>query len=243
MIGKGNVCHITMHQLQERFVASELNNKLLNTETEIGQNLIRNLETFKKVVTCDEITVEEKYKNRYIIKPFCKFIFGTNSLPRIDQDDEGFYRRLHIITFNKKFSDEEVEKFDKSKILEPSALDYFANISLREYLKIAKTGKFANQAESDDIINSYKQMNNSAIAFLNDDIEINNLFSSDNIVLKTTMYERYLKWCKEFECSSKSKKVFYDTVIQNDDYIERVYNGYRCFKNLKKSIKKRISEF
>ena len=51
LIGKNNVCHITMKQLGERFVASELTDKLLSTETEIEKEAINNIETFKKVVT------------------------------------------------------------------------------------------------------------------------------------------------------------------------------------------------
>lgn len=51
LVGKENVCHITIGQLGDRFVGSELTDKLLNTETEIEKNSIRNAEIFKKVVT------------------------------------------------------------------------------------------------------------------------------------------------------------------------------------------------
>ena len=51
LVGSENICHITIGQLGERFVGSELTDKLLNTETEIEKNSIRNVEVFKKVVT------------------------------------------------------------------------------------------------------------------------------------------------------------------------------------------------
>lgn len=51
LIGKRNVCHITLGQLSDRFVGAELRDKLLNTETEVEKDSIRNIETFKKVVT------------------------------------------------------------------------------------------------------------------------------------------------------------------------------------------------
>lgn len=64
-----------MQQLGGRFTVSELTDKLLNTETEVENDVISNIEVFKKVVSGEEISVEEKYKKRYDIKPFCKLIW------------------------------------------------------------------------------------------------------------------------------------------------------------------------
>lgn len=75
VIGKDNICHITVHQLLKRFTIAELENKLLNTETEIATDLITNMEVFKKIITGDEISAEKKYQDRHIMKPFAKFIF------------------------------------------------------------------------------------------------------------------------------------------------------------------------
>ena len=60
-------------------------------------------------------------------------------MPEFREADESVYRRIYIIKFDKKFTDEEVNKFDKSKIFTPDAINYFANIALREYLKIKNT--------------------------------------------------------------------------------------------------------
>lgn len=78
MIGKENVSHITMSQLCERFYGSELTDKLLNTETEVERS-IKSIEVFKKVITGDTFSVEEKYNPRYTLSPFCKFIFRNQS--------------------------------------------------------------------------------------------------------------------------------------------------------------------
>ena len=82
LIGKENVAHVTMSQLSERFCGSELTDKLLNTETEVERN-IKSIEVLKKVITGDTFSVEEKYKPRYDITPFCKFIFRNKPTSRI----------------------------------------------------------------------------------------------------------------------------------------------------------------
>ena len=48
------------------------------------KDIIKNIEVFKKIVTGDELSVEEKFKNTRIIKPYCKFIWGTNNLPQLN---------------------------------------------------------------------------------------------------------------------------------------------------------------
>lgn len=81
LIGKENVSHVTMGQLSERFCGSELTDKLLNTETEVERNL-KSIDVFKKVITGDIFSVEEKHKPRYDIIPFCKFIFRSKPTSR-----------------------------------------------------------------------------------------------------------------------------------------------------------------
>lgn len=241
LIGPENICHITMAQLSDRFTGSELTDKLLNTETEVEKDVIRNIETFKKIITGDEFSVEEKYHPRYNIKPFCKFIFGTNNLPRLEEiADEGFYRRLNIIPFCKKISKEEEINFDKSKILTQEALDYLANIALREYLKIANTRELANKEENNKIINKYRRSNNSTNTFLNDVTIIDEIFEFDNRILKTAFYAKYVGWCKENNFFIQKKSLFYEQVSADTNYIEKTIDGKDFFENINKKSRKEL---
>ena len=186
LIGKDNICHITVHQLLKRFTIAELGNKLLNTETEIATDLITNLEVFKKIITGDEISAEKKYQDRHIMKPFAKFIFGTNDLPVIENtNDEGYFRRLNILLFEKQFTREDELNFDKSKLLTPDALNYLANIALRKYIKIIPTRTLSNEAESEKLLAEYRETSNTVKQFLEDDKTMAFVFESDNKVLKT----------------------------------------------------------
>lgn len=214
----------------EKFVGSDFADKLLNTESEIEKGLLKNLEMFKKVITGDEFAAEEKYKPRFSLAPFCKHIWGTNHLPELNIDDEGFYRRLNIIPFEKKFNQDEVNNFDKSKIMTQEALDYLANRALREYLKISKTNRLANERESSDIINKYRQSNNSVLSFLNDEFAIDDAFGNNNSIPKTVMYAKYVSWCKNYDNYIHNKKDFYKAILATGSYRECLKNGYDSFK-------------
>ena len=239
MIGKSNICHVTMQQLCERFSSSLIVGKLLNTETEIEQNAIKSIEMFKKITTSDEITVEQKYLNPETVKPFCKLIFASNVLPKLDNIyDEGYYRRLFILPFNKRFTDEEVNNFDINKLLTEDAINYLANISLQEYLKIADTKKLAFAKGSNEIINNYRKSNNSVKVFLDDDTIISEIFANGNIVPRTVMYGKYVNWCRKYEFFVKNKAEFYDEIESRPEYLQvKGHGGKDCFKNVNKPDK------
>ena len=239
MIGKSNICHVTMQQLCERFSSSLIVGKLLNTEKEIEQNAIKSIEMFKKITTSDEITVEQKYLNPDTVKPFCKLIFASNVLPKLDNIyDEGYYRRLFILPFNKRFTDEEVNNFDINKLLTEDAINYLANISLQEYLKIADTKKLAFAKGSNEIINNYRKSNNSVKVFLDDDTIISEIFANGNIVPRTVMYGKYVNWCRKYEFFVKNKAEFYDEIESRPEYLQvKGHGGKDCFKNVNKPDK------
>lgn len=242
LIGKENISHVTMKQLSERFSSSDLVNKLLNTETEVENDIIRNIELFKKVVTGDELAVEEKYKNRYTINPFAKFIYGTNNLPNLyNVEDEGYYRRLYILPFEKNITKDEEIGFDKNKILNQDAINYLANISLKEYLKIKDLKSLENEEESRGIILKYRQSNKSVEVFLQDEITIKNVFSTSNKIVNTAFYGQYIGWCREKNFFIKPKKEFYEAVLSRPEYRSCKFNGYDGFENTSIIIDKKIN--
>ena len=157
-------------------------------------------------------------------------------MPEFREADESVYRRIYIIKFDKKFTDEEVNKFDKSKIFTPDAINYFANIALREYLKIKNTRKLANREESNRLLEQCKNANDSIERFLGNEELISNIFASSNKVHKTAFYGRYVGYCKENKYFIKKNKDFYNEILMKENYRECSKDGYDCIENM--SVKK-----
>ena len=237
-----------MHQLEERFASATLLNKLVNGVTEIERRKIDRMEKFKAIVTGDECNFERKGKDPFSAIPFCKMIFATNYLPEFDfiENDNSIYRRFYIVRFDKSFTNEEIEKFDEKKILTQEAIDYLANISLREYLKIKDNHKLGNDEESNKELNRCKKSNNSVEVFLNDEEAMKDVFASSNKVPRRVMYGKYCGWCNEKKFYIKNKKVFYEEVGQDSNFRECSLNGDDCIENLsidKKGLKEKPTTF
>ena len=169
LFGSENVCNVSIAEFAERFCGSDLVNKLLNIYHEAENIRLKNMAKFKVIIAGNELLVEEKYKKRYKMKPFAHHIFAMNNLPEFaGENDEGYFTRLHIIKFEARFTEEQMEAFDFDKLITTTSLDYLANLALRKYLKMRseKRQKFSNYKESDEVLTMYKEAENSALLFL-----------------------------------------------------------------------------
>ena len=123
LIGDSNISHITLQSLQQdKFSSSSLTNKLLNMVAELPRNHLKTIEVFKSLVTGDKMAAEKKYKDSFTIKPYAKNLFTANELPRVDDKSDGYFRRLNILIFDKKFTAKEVDAFDFKKLITQEAL-------------------------------------------------------------------------------------------------------------------------
>lgn len=74
---------------------SVLVGSILNITSEVPSREI-SLDTWKSVVSCDQMTINIKYKDLFSYKPICKHIMTVNSLPSI-QVDKAVIRRMPVI--------------------------------------------------------------------------------------------------------------------------------------------------
>lgn len=231
LIGRENVSNIALHKLQERFYTANIADKLLNTASELPKTDLKSVDMFKNVVTGDEITGEIKYKDPFSFKPYAKHIFATNSLPKISDNNNGYYRRLNILLFERKFTVEEQNHFRKENLFKQEALDYLAYISLQAYLKMLDEGRrdFANYEESNKLIDSYKADNNSVLLFLESEI-VQNIFTGNERIKKTRLYEVYKDWCLDNNYIADKSKNFHKNVEETKSLIIKYYDGYECYQ-------------
>ncbi len=231
LIGEENTCHVSIHELQGRFYASELTNKLLNVVAELPRNHLKSVEVFKSITTGDAMSVEQKYKDRVKIKPYAKSIFTANELPRVNDTTEGFYRRLQIVLFEAKFTDEQKKNFNKRKLITPEALDYLASISVKAYLELldSNTRNFANEEESQKVLDTYRKDNNSVLSFLNSD-KVKDMFKNEQRIATTELFTQYKVWCQENLYKAKGRNNFLAEVKETKLFENKLYDGYDYFR-------------
>ena len=229
MIGRENVGNVSFYDINNnRFAVAGIKGKLLNTGAEMTEEYLRDISILKMSITGDDIEIEEKFKTREIISPYAKFIFNANTLPRVADKTNGFYRRLHIIPLETSFTDEDAKEFDINELLTEEALEYLAKISIEAYLTM--DGQFSNHEESDKEVNKYRIDSNSVLAFINDKEHISNLYEDiTELHLATNVYKCYKDYCIENKWNPVGRNSFYDEIEKSKSVVIGKYNNQKAY--------------
>lgn len=227
LIGSENTCSVELQQFEKRFGSHEINQKLLNIVAELPFKKVDDVATFKSMVTGDTVMADVKYKDRVKITPYAKHIFTTNSLPQVADTTDGFYRRLNILLFNKKFDVN--NNFDVTVFYEQNNIDYLANVGLRAYLDMLNSHnlKFANEEESQQILKEYKMSNDTVLGFLNDKEYFKFIYNHD--VKTVEIWNMYRAYCINNGLSPIKKHEFYRELVQIYGFTKKIINGFDYF--------------
>ena len=127
-----NVTSITPQTWQREYDAAGLSMSLLNIATELPDSLIAASDTFKKVITGERTRGRLPYGRPFEFFPCAGHLFSANDFPRTADLTEGFWRRWHIISFNRVIPQSEMDN--------PSELDNLIDGSLPEIAKLVVIG-------------------------------------------------------------------------------------------------------
>lgn len=229
LIGKENIGEVSFEDLNtKQFAGIGVKGKILNIGAEMTDKYMEDVSKFKEWITGDDLEVEQKFKPRQTIRPYAKFIFNANKLPKVADKTDGFYRRLQLIPLETSFTDEDAQKFNFEELISKEALEYLAKISLEAYLNIGKT--FSNHKESQFEVDKYKSVNNNVLSFL-EDIDYIRTFINANVITKKAIdvFEYYKQYCKENGDIVIGRNKFYEEIEQSKYITKGKYNRWTTY--------------
>lgn len=108
IVGRDNVSNQEFKKFSGQFGPYQIVDKNLNVSTEADNSgrFAIDVENIKKIVTGDTIMVEGKGKNGYSYKPHVKLMVATNFFPKVADISEAFRRRLIMLEFEQRFTDD-----------------------------------------------------------------------------------------------------------------------------------------
>jgi len=103
-LGKENITSISMQDIvSNRFAAAQLDGKLANIYPDLENSELEHIGKFKLIVSGDNIQVEKKGKDSFVMSPFAKHFFSTNKIPQIADDTDALYRRFQVTDWTQQF--------------------------------------------------------------------------------------------------------------------------------------------
>lgn len=131
LCGPDNVAGVQPGSFNRAFQRAHLHQKLANIITELKQGEIIADAELKAITSGEPSTVEHKFRDPFVMRPFSTCWFGTNHMPHTRDFSDALFRRALILTFNRTFSETEQDKDLKDKLKEE--LPGILNMALNAY--------------------------------------------------------------------------------------------------------------
>lgn len=103
MVGEVNRARVGIDKMDNDYYLATLLSKLVNIDDDaVDGKVLENTGRFKSLVSGNEITVRQIFREPVTFMPYATCMFSCNKLPRILDRTSGLYRRLVIIELNNK---------------------------------------------------------------------------------------------------------------------------------------------
>lgn len=215
VIGKDNCSALDLKEIGDRFRTAQIFGKLVNIGDDIDSQYIENVGTFKKVVSGNGITIENKGQDPIEIEPYCKFIFSANDIPRMKDRSGAVLDRLIFIPFNAVFSKEDPD-FDPyiiDKLRTREAAEYLIRIGIAGLKRVLEKREFTVPEQSKVELQEFNERNNPILLFIKE-------LNEEDVVGKIVndVYLQYSEWCIDNGFQAVSNIEFGKTIRKTFDF-------------------------
>ena len=193
LVGPENCSAVSFSAIEDQFQRSAMYNRLVNLSAEIGAESMES-QYFKKIVSGDTLQAAYKHVDTFEFDPYCKLVFAGNTLPRVRDNSDGYFRKLLIITMKRQYLEDDPDRdpdlFDKLKA-ELSEIFYWALCGLA---RLIKQGHFTLSAETRETMQEYRRLNNPVLCYIEEECEV----GDDIEVSKKELYQDYSNYCRRY---------------------------------------------
>jgi len=191
LCGNENVAAVQPSEFNNKFQRAFLENKHVNliSELEVGKKI--NEGKLKAIISGDKSTVEHKYKSPHNMTPFVTCWIGTNHLPPLKDFSDGFFRRVEILEFNRRFDKAQCDLNLTPKLLEE--LEGILALVIDAYFNVIKRDKFTIPTSSTLAVQNWRDDMDQVKLFFDEKLT----FDHDSIIESKELYSLYLVWSRE----------------------------------------------
>lgn len=199
MLGKKNYCSVGLQEITARFKLAKLDGKLACIKDELPNTFMGKSELIKSLITGEEQNAEFKGKDVFDFKPYAKFLFSTNALPRFNDTGGALQDRLIIVPFSKNFQTSETfnQRFKKEL---PSMCSALIAAGIRAFRGLLQRNKadanlgFTIPVESKRLGEEYNKENNTALLFFDELGE--DKVEQERALTQSSIKQQYADYCK-----------------------------------------------
>jgi len=211
VIGDGNYDTISLDDLKNKNYIAELLGKLINISTESQAKAEVYESALKKLASGEEIKVDRKFKHPFNFRSNCKHIYSLNTLPRVGDKTDAFFRRLITVPFNRQV-DQSKRVLQLGRMIAKEESSGIINWMIEGYNRLrGNSWQFTKSEQCDAIANEYRHDNNNVLNFFDECCA----FSESSFESNEHIYRNYTSWCKDNGVSPVKKTNCIKELVEN----------------------------
>lgn len=168
ILGRENVCFLSIKDLADDRYSSSIRGKLANLGDDLQDQSIndKDMKILKNISTCDSFTTRRLYKDPEKIKPTTTLIFTSNHLIKSFEKGKSYRRRVMWLPMYSKV--EKVDPYFISKLTTDKALEYWIFLFIKGYKMLYSKREFTNSGVVNKFNENYHKENNPAFLYIED---------------------------------------------------------------------------
>ena len=222
-VGKENISNMSLQDLNERFNATNLFGKILNSCADISSKAMEQVDIIKKITGEDRLKGEYKGGAVFFFNSYAKLMFSANEIPiSLDDKTNAYYRRFLILRIDKRCHT--ITNLEKRL---SASIDDFIYLAVQALNRMYNRGTIKESENSKSNVMELYMASDTVTAFIADEM----VPGADFRVERGRFYENYGRYCEENERQALTKNGFYKN-LRNKGYTEIKCKGKRFFKGL-----------
>lgn len=211
LVGRANISAVGLAELKNPMYIHQLQGKLLNMCSELDTKIKMSDGIFKSLVSGENVTSKELYKNPTLIRPFCKFIYSSNNPVSVSDKSDGYERRVVYLNFTVSFKGAK-EDLDLRKKLIAEA-DGIFKWAMQGLQRILRTGQLTVPVSLREISRKEHKKTNSVWGFCAEHL----FWTRHNceVVALQKIYDEYKKFCAMNNLPVYSYEAFVRMILNN----------------------------
>lgn len=191
MLGDTNRARVGIDKMDNDYYLATLLGKLVNIDDDaVDGKVLESTGRFKSLVTGNEITVRQIFKEPVTFIPFVTCMFSCNKLPRIHDKTSGLYRRMVIIELNNKILTPDPLFLNK---LTARDMEYFLYKAVYWVGIAMQEGQFRISQSEKELLRKFKCRQSSVNEWLYEDhITLEDIYQKPVLA----MYTMYIEWAQ-----------------------------------------------
>jgi putative DNA primase/helicase len=194
LLGDDNVCATSLDHLGGRFNDALHVGKLAIIASEIATDAVLKEDVVKKIVSGERMQAEFKGETPFMFYPTARIFAAANSLPISRDSTHGLERRIEIVTCNRKFTPDEMDKHLFEKLVkELPGIFMWAVAGLKQ---LTERGDILEVPSNKVALEEFMTGRNSVALFVRDCVKVNSEMDVKTAPIGAyALYHAYRKYC------------------------------------------------